>query len=383
MAGAYAADMTDSGVDISLLIPYSNENRWSDVLATMITADPSPLVELGLLPREACATGIRVVREVSANREGGGLDRIDLKIVAADDGAPLLAIECKVLSGLGPRQLLRYTDTHGAPAKIVLTLPHVHLDKDLPKGWEQMTWPTIIGPFTRSTNAWARMTARAWTEHLTPLQELSGSTRWNSLVVPSRNGLHDLQVKTDFLLQQPGHGFRLGNSSASAKPLIYLTTALPSWPGSFLHVEVEDAEGRTMRPEASENGEITGGKGLRALISIRQDLTADDPRQPFDWEPLVRAWPVLEASSMVWTRSGPRPSKKRPSSEVQELDRLRAEGFLPRHAGQGFRQDGEYVEYGVRTSALPMSSTLDEITTFLRQLSALADEVVAALEPSA
>lgn len=383
MVGAYAADMTDSGVDISLLIPYSNENRWSDVLATMITADPSPLVELGLLTREACATGIRVVREVSANREGGGLDRIDLKVVAADDGAPLLAIECKVLSGLGPRQLLRYTDTHGAPAKIVLTLPHVHLDKDLPKGWEQMTWPTIIGPFTRSTNAWARMTARAWTEHLAAVQQLSGSTRWNSLVVPSRNGLHDLQVKTDYLLQQPGHDFYLGDSSASAKPLICLTTALPSWPGSFLHVEVEDAKGRSMRPQVSEQGEITGGKGLRALISIRQDLTADDPRQPFDWEPLVRAWPVLEASSMAWSGSKPKPGDKRPPSEMEELHRLWASSTLPRHAGQGYRIDGQFVEYGVRTKALPMSATLDEITVFLRELSALADEVVAALEPGA
>lgn len=48
--------------DLSYLVPASNENRWSDLLATLITIDPEPLQRLlGLdfdtIEREAIPPG--------------------------------------------------------------------------------------------------------------------------------------------------------------------------------------------------------------------------------------------------------------------------------------------------------------------------------------
>ena len=56
---------------ISRLVPFNNENRWSDLLAALIEIDPDPLSGLLGLPAGSNPT---VTREVHASKgaESGG-----------------------------------------------------------------------------------------------------------------------------------------------------------------------------------------------------------------------------------------------------------------------------------------------------------------------
>jgi hypothetical protein len=99
-----------------LLVPVENENRWTDLLAVLISTDPTAGADLlGL--GEVRGGDVSVAREV----RGGRGERVDLHVLV--DGRLRTVLEAKVLSGLGHRQLLRYAEAYPDAANYLLVYP--------------------------------------------------------------------------------------------------------------------------------------------------------------------------------------------------------------------------------------------------------------------
>ncbi len=81
--------------NLSFVIPAANENRWSDLFAALITADPAPLAALLGVTFDA------VRREVTVPGQAGRKsDRLDLLLL--NGGREVAAIEVKRLSEAVP-----------------------------------------------------------------------------------------------------------------------------------------------------------------------------------------------------------------------------------------------------------------------------------------
>jgi hypothetical protein len=92
------ADSIIKPPDLSFVVPAANENRWSDLLATLISTEPDRIARL--LQIECDSVRREVVVPGLAGRRS---DRLDLLLQSA--GRSTAAIEVKLLSDLGPRQL--------------------------------------------------------------------------------------------------------------------------------------------------------------------------------------------------------------------------------------------------------------------------------------
>jgi hypothetical protein len=144
--------MTDP--DLSFVIPAANENRWSDLLATLIATDPRPFADLLGVGFDA------VRREVVVPGWTRTSDRLDVLLTRGGRG--VAAIEVKVLSDLGPQQLVRYSaafpDTDRYRVLHLDRLP-VNLREATP--WESLTWESVLQAYVNSDNPWVATTARA------------------------------------------------------------------------------------------------------------------------------------------------------------------------------------------------------------------------------
>ena len=72
------------------------------------------------------------------------------------DGVAAAAIEVKLLSDLGPKQLQRYVAAFPA-ARVhrVLHLEGLPVNLQRMKPWESLTWESVLRAHADSTNAWA------------------------------------------------------------------------------------------------------------------------------------------------------------------------------------------------------------------------------------
>jgi hypothetical protein len=80
--------VADAGPNLSFVIPAANENRWSDLLAALITTDPAPIgrlldVDFDTVRREVVVPG----------QVGRKSDRLDLLLLPGD--REMAAIEVK------------------------------------------------------------------------------------------------------------------------------------------------------------------------------------------------------------------------------------------------------------------------------------------------
>jgi hypothetical protein len=162
--------------DLSFLAPAASENRWSDLLATLIATDPAPIEELvGGLPDA-------VQREVVvAGQSTRRSDRLDLLLLR--DGQQLAMIEAKVLADLGPRQLTRYDAAFPeAKARFVLHLGSLPLRLTAGPRWRSLIWEDVLSVFSRSAHPWVAATARAWLQQLDSLvPRVDAGTVWNDV----------------------------------------------------------------------------------------------------------------------------------------------------------------------------------------------------------
>jgi hypothetical protein len=165
----------ESLIPIGQVLPLANENRWSDLLAVLIEADPETASRaLGLDP-PLLAPNVR--REARAS----GKDRIDLLMHEGDELRAV--VEVKVLSGLRRRQLDRYVAAHPDAGGYVLVYPRrlpLHLPHE--SEWRPCTWDDVLTIFSQSSRSWVAETAQAWRAHLdVSLPEVGADSRWNGL----------------------------------------------------------------------------------------------------------------------------------------------------------------------------------------------------------
>lgn len=149
--------------DLSFVVPAANENRWSDLLATLIATDPRPAeallgVEVDEVQREVVVPG-----EV-----GRRSDRLDLLLLHS--GRQTAAIEVKLLSDLGPRQLTRYHPAYPkAGSYRMLHLGGLPVNVRETPAWAPLTWEDVLDAYA-DTHGWpqpptrgAGSSCRPWT----------------------------------------------------------------------------------------------------------------------------------------------------------------------------------------------------------------------------
>jgi hypothetical protein len=160
--------------ELGFIVPGANENRWSDLLATLIKTDPGPMArligaEVDGVQREVVATGTA----------GHGSDRIDLLLGLGE--TTVAAIEVKVLSDLGLGQLNRY-ETAFADAASYFVLHLGQLPLSLPQPWRALTWEAVMTAYAASEHVWVATTAGAWLAQLTTLvPSVDAETVWNAV----------------------------------------------------------------------------------------------------------------------------------------------------------------------------------------------------------
>lgn len=141
--------------ELRLLVPLENENRWTDLLAVLISTD---------LAAAAGVLGLGDIngREVSEAREvGTGLGgRVDLQVLV--DGRLRTVLEAKVLSGLGPSQLVGYDRAYPNADNYLLAYPErLVIDPGTESRWRGVTWETLLSASSRSGDPWVAQTSAA------------------------------------------------------------------------------------------------------------------------------------------------------------------------------------------------------------------------------
>ncbi len=186
--GRGLADSNIKPPDLSFVVPAANENRWSDLLATLISTEPDQIARL--LQIDCDSVRREVVVPGFAGRRS---DRLDLLLQSA--ARSTAAIEVKLLSDLGPRQLERYR----AAFPTVETYRVLHL-ATLPvnlrgvASWESLTWESVLSAYAASEHPWVSATARAWRTQLASLVPVvDENTVWND--VPDEPGAMELQLR--------------------------------------------------------------------------------------------------------------------------------------------------------------------------------------------
>ncbi|SFR01841.1 PD-(D/E)XK nuclease superfamily protein [Lentzea waywayandensis] len=141
------------------LVPLGAENKWSDLVATLIELDPDPVADLlGLGDSPA---HVSVEREVPAGSGG----RVDL-VISVDNEKRCVA-EAKVLSGLGLGQLRRYRDHFpDVPHHVLITLEHFPIDVPSSAGWRSVRWEDLLRALSGSSVPLVAETASTWLSYV-------------------------------------------------------------------------------------------------------------------------------------------------------------------------------------------------------------------------
>ena len=183
--------MADSNIkppDLSFVVPAANENRWSDLLATLISTEPDQIARL--LQIECDSVRREVVVPGLAGRRS---DRLDLLLQSA--GRSTAAIEIKLLSDLGPRQLERYRAAFPAVETYrVLHIETLPVNLQGVASWESLTWESVLTAYAASDHPWVSATARAWRTQLAALVPVvNENTVWND--VPDEPAAMELELR--------------------------------------------------------------------------------------------------------------------------------------------------------------------------------------------
>lgn len=360
-------------LDLSFLLPLSNENAWSDLLATLMTADESTTRRtLGI----ADGAPLVVRREVSKARGDRRADRPDVVVEAG--GRVVAVLEIKVLSGLGPEQLERYLAyvddaDRDACAFLAVSPRGVRVNTQHARAWRNTSWEELIEPFMGSDVPWVAATAAAWRRHLeTHVPRVDGASIWNGIV--DEDLLLALRARATYLHDHvvlPHGSMRTTLEIGSGG--LWATTVDAPIEGTGYVVRWEVAESLPTQDVVR----LVDASGLRGPeLRFRLVQRGVTTSRAYDWDHLAHLWHehLAHEEWITWRRSVPR---KKVQWEKDGIARL-AELGSPRFLGTGFgdgqaRLSGE-VELGA-VFDMPPTSTLDEITDVLTRVAALGSKM--------
>lgn len=371
--------------DLSYVIPGWSENRWSDLLASLIKTDPAPIAALiGTAPDD-------VRREVAVHGETSRKsDRLDLLLTQRD--RQIAAIEVKVLSDLGLDQLTRYAAAFpGAEARYVLHLAALPVNTTTTPGWGELSWETVLASYSRSAHPWVAATAKAWLGQLdTLVPAVNEDTVWNDVPDDPRafelalrariawlaHQLDDFTLDRD-IIQSSGGGIWVLR--------FWADTAVPN-----LRVQVEVQEGMTAYEwrHDPDRPYLDRLKGPAPVVSLR--LSDVETSEAFDWDLLRRVF----AEHVLDPNGEPLPDwpwQLTPANPRHPVDRAAwstmVEAGGPKWLGKGFGMavaTKAYREclFGARMQFAP-TLTLGEIRDELLRLEPLVLAMSATVDASA
>lgn len=364
--------MTDS-LDLHFLLPLSNENAWSDLLATLMSADQATTRRaLGL----AESGPLTIRREVSKSRGVRESDRPD--VVVEVDGRVVAVIEVKVLSGLGPEQLERYLAYVDEPDRsacrfLAVSPRGLRIDTLHAPAWRNTSWEELVEPFIGSDVPWASATAAAWLTYLRrQVPMVDGVTVWNDIAGPSL--LVGIRARVVYLhdhIHLPAGSTRTTLEIGSGG--LWATTIDAPIPGRGYAVRWEVTESLPTQEAVrlTDASELRGPEVRFRLV--QQGVTTS---RDYDWDHLAHLWHahLSQEDWIPWRPSAPR---KRLQWEKDGIARL-AELGAPRFLGTGFgdgqaRLSGE-VELGA-VFDLPPTSKLTEIVDVLNRVALIGSRM--------
>jgi hypothetical protein len=347
---------------LSHLLPLNKEDRWSDLLASFVQRDPSTAARiLGLSLDDA----VRVRREVTAKPR----DRVDL--VIDGDSGPHAVVEVKLLSGLGERQLQRYSSSFpGAEHYLVIAPRLLFVDIRTAPGWRVLAWEDVLAGFSSSLDLWVAETAAEWGRHLIDsLPTVEADTVWN--VIPEGE---DFELA---LRARMAWVFSRTNSPEGVEQDLVPSSAGASWvarmhaparrDGYWIVVEVEENLPVQEFPRRSERGRPPLGPSVKVMLNQRDVDTSAN----FDWTYLGALWPAMSAARTDWVTNS---ARRKVPHERAGWAALVASG-VPPYVGIGFgeaqTQKSRDCMFGARFQLRPdvtLGEVVDELQATLSLL---------------
>lgn len=361
------------GPDLSFVVPAANENRWSDLLATLIATDPAPMAQLLGVEFDSVRREVAVSGEVTRKS-----DRLDLLL--SRNGVEAAAIEVKLLSGLGPQQLDRYLLAfRRATVYRVLHLARLPVHLQASTSWASLTWETVLRAYAGSADPWVSATASAWARQLDALvPPVDANTVWND--VPDDPAGLELALRTRIAWLASGVNswcdldHDLVPSSGGGNWALRMWTAT-SVPGHFVTAEMQ--EGLTAYewkpdPDRPYRERLPGPV---VLLGMRQD--ANSTSADFDWALLHRmfAQHVVDENGRPrddrrWQTTAARPTHPADKQNWRRMVDAGAPPWLGKGWGMKVAASTGSCLFGARFG-LPPDSRLGEVEIELRRLPAL------------
>ena len=216
-------------------------------------------------------------------------DRLDLLLLR--DGRRIAAIEVKMLSDLGERQLARYRAAFSdAESFYVLHLGQLPVHHGSAPGWHSLTWETVLSAYAGSDHPWVSTTAQAWLAQLSTLvPPVDADTVWNDVPVDAAGLELSLRAKVAWLTNRMDTWCRvdhyLSMSSGGGAWVATLRTPATS-PGHWVLAEIQEGmPAQAWRADAARpyRTRLTGPVVLVGLSQDGVPTSAD-----FDWPLLDR-----------------------------------------------------------------------------------------------
>lgn len=356
--------------DLSFVVPAASENRWSDLLASLIATDSKPMTRLVGIAFD------QVLREVVIpGQEARKSERLDLLLVKA--GAAAAAIEVKLLSDLGPKQLERYVAAFPA-ARVhrVLHLDGLPVNLQRTEPWEALTWETVLQAYAASTNMWVATTARAWLLQLSSLVPgVDATTVWNDVPDDAAGMELALRTRIAWLSRQLDGWCSLPHdiepSSGGGTWAVRIWTSSRA-PGHQVTAELQ--EGMTAfewkpDPDRPYRERL---RGPVVLLGLRQDDV--DTSANFDWAQLHAMFVehVLDTEGVArddraWHLTAARPGDAIDRANWETIVEAGAPRWLGKGWGMKVAKSAQACLFGARFQ-IPADSTLGEIDAELRRL---------------
>ena len=269
---------------LRFLVPVDNENRWTDLLAVLISTDPSAVAEL-LSLGDVHGRDVSVAREVRGERR----QRVDLQVLV--DGRLHAIFEVKVLSGLGPHQLARYAQAYLDADSYLLVYPaRLVIDPGAGSRWRGVTWEALLDAFIHSANPWVAETSAAWLAHLsTALPHVDASTHWNDLRPGDAIPLI-MRTRMSWVYSHPTPPAPLVADymcSGGSKAWVARLQMPADQRGYVIAAEVEDTSARSWLGRLGR-GQPNPVAGPKIWVGLRQHNVTSS--EGFDWDYLASLW---------------------------------------------------------------------------------------------